>query len=213
MRDGRAVRWSGNLGRCVGGRPAPALSCAHLTARGRAPGRDGAGDGDHRQPSRLARVAGPPVDERRRADMPTLRLPHGRGETAAVEHLPQMPRMRAIHPTKLKGPGFPGPSCYFFLFGRCVSADPAAVLAFLDAAGLLSTLLAAVPAFFPVVSFLVMTCPRNTPPIAASEDASDRGHVARCRRASGVRSLAPLHRGPGGYHPATPNSGRATASA
>ena len=42
-----------------------------------------------------------------------------------------------------------------------MSADPAAVLAFFDDAGLFRTLLAAVPAFLPVVSFLAMTCSRK----------------------------------------------------
>ena len=46
---------------------------------------------------------------------------------------------------------------HFFLLGRCVSADPAAVLAALLAFELRSTLEAAVPAFLLVLSFLAIS--------------------------------------------------------
>ncbi|SKB27806.1 hypothetical protein SAMN05660880_00285 [Luteibacter sp. 22Crub2.1] len=188
--------WSGHVGRDRGRGPASADGCPHLPVSRRSLGGHGAGDGDHGRPGRLARVAHPPVDERRGPYLPALRLPHGGGETASVEHLPQMPRVRPIHPAQLKGPGFPGPWVYFFfLSGRWVIADAAAVFASFDAEELFNVLLAAVPAFLPVVSFLAMTCSRNTPPIAAPDDAPDRACAARSWIARPGRSLPFLHSG------------------
>ena len=43
---------------------------------------------------------------------------------------------------------------YFFLLGRCVKAEPAAVLAFLSALEFFKVFEAAVPAFLPVTSEL-----------------------------------------------------------
>jgi hypothetical protein len=45
---------------------------------------------------------------------------------------------------------------FFFLSGRWLSAEPAAVLLFLPVLPLFRTLEAALPAFFPVCSFLAM---------------------------------------------------------